>query len=248
MPSSADEITPPHDDGHRFELWSIDLAPGAPALGLMAQFSDVMSEGERARAAAIIEHDARQAWAGAHIALRFILERWIGARALAVPFAISERGRPQLADGGPAFSLTHSGTMALVAVATAAHVGVDAEAVRPVRVSADRRQALINLAVRLAEGAALPDGDADADVRFAQAWTRLEAFAKADGRGIGRVLEAARRGGDGLALDRAAGSADDAALVVRDVTVPRGYVAAVAASRMPPVLTLTPWTMAHRDA
>ncbi len=120
----------------------------------------------------------------------------------------AKHGKPQLADPGAAlrFNLSHSGDLALIAVAWGREVGVDVERVVP-------RRNLVGLARRaLAPGEAEriealpPDGRLDA---FYAAWTRREAVAKCHGVGLGAPLP-------------------EAAAAVENIDVGRGFKAAVA--------------------
>ena len=116
----------------------------------------------------------------------------------------------------------------------AAHdpIGIDIEALRPLRVSTERRRRIEIAAARLAPDAPLPG---DETLRFLQAWVRLEASAKATGAGIGQTLTNAR----------VIGSQDDApaysigtGIAVRDIAVPLGFLAAVATAAPSPNITL----------
>jgi 4'-phosphopantetheinyl transferase len=72
----------------------------------------------------------------------------------------------------------------------------------------------------------MPNRDGD----VLRAWVRLEAAAKAFGTGIGRLLtEEGVIGGE----TRSAEAGAARALEIRDIDVPHGHVAAVAASDLP---------------
>lgn len=131
----------------------------------------------------------------ARVTLRLALAGYVGADAAVSPFRIAPGGKPSLgvASAPPIeFSLSHGETIALVAISRDGPVGVDVEPPRTVRIAEHRREALISAAAALAPDAPLPDAPLEA--RFLQAWTRLEALAKASGEGIGPVLERVRRG------------------------------------------------------
>ena len=85
------------------------------------------------------------------------------------------------------FSLSHSGSVALLAVARGASVGIDVEAIRP-------RPNLQKLAARVLDPEALAAFRAADDsqqlVAFLQAWTAKEAYLKAIGLGIATDLRA----------------------------------------------------------
>jgi 4'-phosphopantetheinyl transferase len=81
------------------------------------------------------------------------------------------------------FSLSHARGVALIGLTPAGTIGVDVERTREVRIAAERRAAIE--AAGAALGASLAG---DGNTRFLHAWVRLEAYAKADGCGIGRLL------------------------------------------------------------
>ena len=190
------------------ELWLVDL--DATAGRLMAAEADCsrLSPQEAERAQAIIDDSARRRWLSAHIALRLLLERWGGAGLRSQPFQVAPGGRPFLPGPAPHFSLSHAGQFALIGLTRSAPLGVDIEVISPRIMPLERRSRLVAFANDVAGGAELPDvhpslasgaraaaGPAEsADVEtaiFIQAWCRVEAFAKADGRGLLAVLSQA---------------------------------------------------------
>jgi 4'-phosphopantetheinyl transferase len=94
-------------------------------------------------------------------------------------------GRPVLA-GGPSFSVSHSGGLALVALAPAdVLVGVDVEQVRR-RANLDKLAARVLSPEELAQWRATPP--AERLVAFLRQWTAKEAYLKALGLGIATRL------------------------------------------------------------
>lgn len=189
------------------ELWLVDLAAGAPLLTDFARDHGLIPA---ATASAGAPRDTARA------ALRILLAGHIGVAAARRPFDISPRGKPSLrGDIRPRieFSLAHCETVALIAMSSDGAIGVDLEAPRSVRIASQRRASLIAAATVLCPDTPLPDGPGDAG--FLQAWTRLEALAKATGEGIGALLERLRRGE--AVAGQAAGP--DQPICVRDVTV-----------------------------
>jgi 4'-phosphopantetheinyl transferase len=139
---------------------------------------------ERERADGLLREEAARRWVAARWALRRALSQYLGVEPAAVELEIGENGKPRLAGGsGLEFNLSHSGGLALVAVAER-QVGVDVELIAP-------RQDLPALAER-----ALPATDAaavraapaaDRAAVFYAAWTRHEARLKCLGSGLGSV-------------------------------------------------------------
>ena len=104
-----------------------------------------------------------------------LLRRFVGEGS----FSFGEHGKPFL-PGGPAFSLSHSGSLAVLAV-SGGDVGADAERVAPVR------EPLLSRVLTEAERRWAAE---DPERRFAFLWTRKEAALKYLGCGIARPLRA----------------------------------------------------------
>jgi 4'-phosphopantetheinyl transferase len=119
--------------------------------------------------------------------LRQVLGRYLGADPDSIELRLGQHGKPALADPGTGlrFNLSHSGGIALIAVARAREVGIDVERIVP-------RRNLLGLAERaLGAGAAAALRAVPADERplaFHRAWVRHEALAKCHGVGLHRPL------------------------------------------------------------
>jgi 4'-phosphopantetheinyl transferase len=130
-----------------------------------------------------------------------------GAAAAAVE--VGENGKPRLArdPGRLAFNLSHSGALALVAIAAGgSEVGVDIERLRP-------RRDLARLAARwlpAADAAAVAGApESEREAAFYAAWTRHEARVKCTGAGL-------------------SGPPPGPEVVARQLRIDPGYAAAVA--------------------
>jgi hypothetical protein len=125
----------------------------------------------------------------ARLLLRRILARHFGRAVARLPFERRSNGKPAIPGLNGDFNLAHTtgaeGAFALIGVGSVTLLGVDLELPRTVRLDARRRALIIDAALRVGCGAALLG---DEDGRILQAWVRLEAWGKADGRGIGRTL------------------------------------------------------------
>jgi phosphopantetheinyl transferase len=150
----------------------------------MERHTPRVSNADRARATAFSDPVIRDEWLATHIALRVLIERAAGPQWRGATFTRSVRGKPQLDGASVAFSLSHAPGLALIGLAHEGSIGVDVERTRPVRIGAARR-ARIEEAGAALNAAELPS---DGESRFLQAWVRLEAYAKADGCGVGRLL------------------------------------------------------------
>lgn len=146
-------------------------------LGLLAADEHVDAANER------LAVEVRRRRRRARVLLRWaLLERHGVAAARGGIVERDEHGKPFMV-GAPAFNVSHSGPLCVIAVAGTGPVGVDVEMPREVQLGPDR-QALI-----VAAGLGLCPGEGDA-LPFLTAWTRLEALAKARGDGVGRLLTA----------------------------------------------------------
>jgi 4'-phosphopantetheinyl transferase len=115
------------------EVWVIGLA--GPHGMDEAFVTSVLSEEEAARAAAFHFPQDRVSYEASHVGLRLLLGARLGCPPDAVPLAREDclgcggpHGRPVLADGALHFSLSHTRTLSLIALARR-RVGVDLEAV-----------------------------------------------------------------------------------------------------------------------
>ena len=130
----------------------------------------VLSPDEEMRASRFHFEDDRARWIRAHSALRIILAKCTGIPAREIYFVTGPHGKPAMVDGGGIeFSLSHSGSWAMVAVTGETPVGVDIERLR-------EGVNMFALLRRLGE-TNLPDTRNE----LFGAWTRREAISKAVG-------------------------------------------------------------------
>ncbi len=224
-----------------FEVWFADLGQCLAEIETEEHRYARLSADELIRVERVSDLDQRRLWRAAHIALRDILERICGPEMRGVPFVSQAGGRPELAQGFAArsdgalvsFSLSHTADVALIGISRAGAIGVDIEKLHSRNFSADRRQRLETIAVKIAGGRPLP---VDPDRRFLQAWTRIEALSKADGRGVLHTLTHV----GGLAGAMAAENAPQAppAFEVRDLEAGAFYCASIAGRALPQVLAV----------
>jgi len=118
--------------------------------------ADALPAAEQERAAELIRPAARRRWVASRWALRKVLGGYLERDPAEIELSSGQRGKPRLAGGETAlrFNLSHSGELALIAVAERLEVGVDVQRIgsRP--------------------------------VDFYAAWTRREAIAKCLGAGL----------------------------------------------------------------
>lgn len=158
-------------------LWRLSLA------GELSDLDGALLDGdERARAARFVFERDRRRFVAAHAGLRRLLGEQVGVEPAALRFESGEFGKPRLLDEpGCAFSLSHSGDEALVALRDGGDVGVDLEALGGTR-------DIEGLARHCLTPAELVDFDAtpepERELAFLRAWTRKEACLKAVGSGL----------------------------------------------------------------
>ena len=209
-------------------VWRADLALDGAALEALAR---LLADDERGRAARFRPATARCRFVIARAMLRDVLARYLGEAPAALRFAYGDQGKPALvAPSGAAalrFNLSHSGGLALCAVARGRDVGVDVEQIRDVAVA--------RLAARFyapAEQAALAAlAPAAARTVFFRLWTCKEAYLKATGTGVSRPLAevAVALAGDEPRLAVTGDAGATSRWTLREIDAGQGYAAALAA-------------------
>lgn len=192
-----------------------------------------LSSSDRLRVDRLSGDPVRQArWRASRIATRIVLERWAGRSVRGAEFEIATGGRPSLGDGLPHFNVSHTASVALIAVCRSSPVGVDIECPRTLSMSSERRRRIVTAAADLAAiGALNPESDVD----VLRAWVRLEAIAKARGSGIGVLLtEEGVIGG----AERSAGETEKPSLASAALDVAPPYIAAIAADTLPSAISV----------
>ena len=163
-------------------LWVADLDPEPIEA---ARRLEATTQAERDRASRYRRPEDAHRYLYAHGVLRLILGDYLASDPVALRICTEENGKPYLDDGSIHFNLSHSGNLALIAVAEGRQVGVDVEQLRPM-------PDLDNLAARICgpgELRTLADlAEPDRRRAFFALWTRREALAKATGEGISAVF------------------------------------------------------------
>jgi 4'-phosphopantetheinyl transferase len=162
----------------KVDVWIVPLDGAATSAERLVR---CLSPEERTRCERVSDDRRRQRAVLARAALRHILAATLGADAAALEIRRSERGKPVLANAPDThFSLSHSGDLALVAVAPAS-IGVDVEHERTVhqllRVARRILHPLTVARLQTLEERAQHD-------TFLDAWTLREAHVKAVGGGL----------------------------------------------------------------
>ena len=184
-----------------------------------------LSSEERQRAARFrfAEHALR--YRICHAGMRRILGSYLALPPSHVDLIAQPKGKPRLAgDSRLRFNLSHSGDLALLAVAEDFEVGVDVEEVR-FDLSVDGLAGFFTAAERERLRAEAPG---DKERTFFRWWTRKEAVLKADGCGLSGGLDRLDISGCPPELVRFPAESG-AWWRVHDLDVAPGYAAAVAA-------------------
>ncbi len=166
--------------GSAVHVWEFPLATSESAF---ANLVTLLSPDERARASRFhFEKDARR-FTVARASLRAILAGYALSPARDLQFPYSQQGKPGLADNARdiRFNLSHSGELALLAVAPGREVGVDVEAIRKDVETDKLAERFFSARERESLRGLAPEKRIPA---FFRCWTCKEAFLKAQGVGL----------------------------------------------------------------
>lgn len=212
-------------------VWTVDLRR-LPAGG------ELLDEDERARWRRLRTAGLRARFAAAHWARRMILGDWVGVDPTALRFTTGRWGKPELADAGVFHSLSHSGSLAMIAVSADAPVGVDIETVRP-----DLPAVRLAHTFFPAPEAATVEAAADPSARYIRLWTRKEAAGKVVGLNLDHTVRigVAHVATRPVELERLDGG--PAVGRITDIAAPDGLLAAVARLGPEPfTVRMSSWT------
>lgn len=146
-----------------------------------------LSDAELRRAARLFFVRDRRRFCAGRLALRQILNRYVGSSAASLSLGTRVGGKPYLVDHDLEFNVAHSHHVWICAITRGTPVGVDVEGIR--RVADCLSLARHHFAPVEAEAvAAVPT--ADRDRAFLACWTRKEAYLKLLGLGITAGLDA----------------------------------------------------------
>jgi 4'-phosphopantetheinyl transferase len=152
----------------------------------MKQLAATLSADEQLRAARFHFERDRNRFVAARGQLREILGQFLEIAPGQIIFSYGERGKPHLADMANGkflhFNLSHSDSLALIAVCRDCELGVDIERIRPVENTGPLVTPFFS-PEELQRWHSLPPSRR-AEIFF-ENWTRTEAFLKFNGEGIG---------------------------------------------------------------
>ena len=202
----------------RTEVWAIGLEQPA---AVVARLGPHLDADEVRAATARRAPGARDRYVVAHGALREILAALTATTPAAVTFDRRCRhcgdpahGKPELADAPElSFSLSHSASVALVAVAGEARVGVDVEVIRARR-HLEKLAARVLTPEEFRAWRVVPP--ASRTTAFLRSWTAKEAYLKALGVGLVRPLRTVPVSPDGWSVLALAAGRDVVASIAVD--------------------------------
>lgn len=174
-------------DVNQVDVWRADLELGPPEL---YRLQKTLSPDELDRAARFHFPNDQQRFIAARGVLRDILARYLGRSPAELHFSYASFGKPSLASDCAAdslqFNLSHSGSIALYAVARQREVGIDLERIEP-RLAEDGIAEKFFSRNEVTKLRSLPSS---ARLQaFFNCWTRKEAYVKARGAGLQIPLE-----------------------------------------------------------
>jgi 4'-phosphopantetheinyl transferase len=230
------------DAGGRPRVWLVDLDRSAAVLEAYAAATGCLSADDRERASEVGDARLARERLATTAALRWALEGLLGTTVRGLAFERHPEGKPYLPERATAFNISHSGGFALIVVAERGAVGIDLETLRPIQMGSPHRErivaageGLVGHHPRVSATAAAADQDT------LQGWARLEAYGKARGVGVARVMgELGLRGAaspawhaTGEIASAASAAAARHGLAVIDLVLPAGLLGAFAGTELP---------------
>lgn len=161
-------------EGH-VHVWTVDLDRPEKEVGALG---GLLTADELLRAGEVKSEEGRHRAVVTRAAVRSLLAEYLETPPDQIAFATGPHGKPKLAQPHEPlrFNLSHSGGLALIAVANGTEVGADIEQIR------DRRD-IPGLARRVFSEAER-EAAADSTRAFYRHWTAKEAYVKAIGHGL----------------------------------------------------------------
>lgn len=154
----------------------------------VAALAGSLSCAEQQKAACFRSRRLRRRWIVAHGALRHILSRYAGTKPGSLSFEVGMNGKPDFSPPihDVSFNLSHTGGVAVLAVASGKQIGIDAEIVRS-GIDVENLSRRFFAAAETDQILGLPRALRLA--AFFACWTRKEAVAKALGVGLSKPLD-----------------------------------------------------------
>jgi 4'-phosphopantetheinyl transferase len=206
-------------------VWEAPLTLGDDELN---RFEENLSESERVYADEFRFPAARRQFLVSRGRLRELLSRYLGQAARDIRLVTEGEGKPVIeGERRVEFNLSHSGELVLYAVAAGLPVGVDVEKLRPMPRALELAERFLSPEEHDELAGTAPE---ERSSQFFSMWVRREAYAKARGTSVWRVLERHyHHPPGGVARQMSLGEAMTSGYSVKLLAGLDGYVGAVAA-------------------
>jgi len=210
-------------------VWKISLEQSPE---LIRAYDGILSSDERSRAEGASLEKERECFSLCRGFLRMLLGRYGGIAPEAIRFQKGKQGKlildPSFPDADIEFTLSHSGRVALFALARGRRLGVDVEKIR----ATARLEEIARNCFSPAETEAIRGLPEDMRVNaFYACWTRKDAAIKALGGSIvelmNKVIVSTLPAGPARLLQMPSGASDASGWRLHDLPVGEGYAAAL---------------------
>lgn len=193
--------------------------------GFRSEASCALPSQERERSLRFRQEQHRDAYVMAHAIWRLVLGEVLGIAPEEVALVSTTHGQPCLPGTGYATSLSHSGNHVAIAVARTECIGIDVEQTPPRAGMRDLLKVVCTPEEANAISALPPSAQ---DAALLELWTRKEALLKAFGVGL-LATPSTIRADAGIPISPPPLAACMPACVVHPMTLPKGWVGALAA-------------------
>jgi 4'-phosphopantetheinyl transferase len=222
-------------------VWTADLREHGT---MLASLSELLRDDERERAARFVREQDRAMCIWSHGSRRAILSDYLGQDPRTLELAVDRWGKPRLGCVDLCFNVSHTGTIALLAVTRGREVGVDVERIHRFREPTSLPDTMLSAAERDALSSVPVLDRAD---WLCACWCRKEAVLKAVGFGLHIPLEDVSVMAHLEATPALA--SNDPRLVanrwtLRDLEAPPGHRAALAYEAGPGLVRSFTWPLA----
>jgi 4'-phosphopantetheinyl transferase len=229
-------------------VWVVRLEVASP---LFDELERTLSADEIARADKFYFERDRRSFVAARGILRATIANYIETTPSALRFSYNEFGKPRLEGSKKfcdlSFNVSHSGGLALIAIALSRDVGVDIEVINE-SVRTEEVAKHFFSASEVAALARLPQSLRTAG--FFNCWTRKEAYIKARGRGLSIPLDSfdvTLIPGEPAALIRSDDALDLSNWKIENLQIDSGYAGAIVAAGHDWKLTRLDWHPVTND-
>ena len=213
--------------GREVHIWTL---PTTAASATAVMFEPILAPDGLDRARRFHFTHLRESFLIARGALRCLLGRYLDLHPKSIRLSYSSKGKPALEAGTHIqFNMTHSGSLAAIAITADCQIGIDVEQVRPL---SDMQQIADHFfcSEETSEIMSLPPSERER--AFFCCWTRKEAYIKAIGDGLSAPLDGFRvtvlPNTPARFVHLGHGAADTDAWTLHDLCLTPDYAAALA--------------------